>query len=92
MESSDHFSSVPVNAERYQSTLSDFLWSELNRIDVSDAYSQQDGATRYATRETIQFLRSKFRQGVISRNIDFNRPLRSLDFFSVGCFKKSSLR
>jgi len=57
----------PVNAERYQSMLSDFLWPQLNHIDVSDVYFQQDGATCHTTWNNIMFLRSKFFQRVISQ-------------------------
>jgi len=68
----DAGNAVTVNAERYQSMLSDFLWSQLNHIDVSDVYFQQNGATCHTTQNNITFLRSKFPQRVISQNADFN--------------------
>ncbi|CAK9817074.1 Transposable element Tc3 transposase [Anthophora quadrimaculata] len=83
---------VTATAEHYQSMLSDFLWPELNPIDVSDVYFQQDDVTCHTTRENVQFLRSKFGQRVISRNADINWPPRScdltpLDFFLWGYLK-----
>lgn len=88
----DAGNAVTVNAERYQSMLRDFLWTQLSHIDVSDVYFQQDGATCHTTRENITFLQSKFPQRVISRNSDFNWPPRScdltpLDFFLWGFLK-----
>lgn len=65
--------------------LSNFLWPELNHINVSDFYFQADSATCHITRENIQFLRSKFRR-VISRNADFNWILRSCDLTTLDFF------
>ena len=72
--------------------LSDFLWPQLSHTDVSGLYFQQDGATCHTTQENVTFLRSKFPQGVISRNADFNWPPRSwdltpIDFFLWGFLK-----
>ncbi|CAK9801230.1 Transposable element Tc3 transposase [Anthophora plagiata] len=83
---------VTTRAEHYQSMLSDFLWPELNCIDVSDVYFQQDDVTCDTTRENVQLLRSKFGQRVISCNADINWPPRScdltpLDFFLWGYLK-----
>jgi len=82
----DAGNAVTVNAERYQSMLSDFLWPQLNHIDVSDVYFQQDGATCHTTRNNITFLRSKFPQRVISQNADFNWPPRSCDLTPLDFF------
>ena len=77
---------VTVNAERYQSMLSDFLWPQLSHTDVSGLYFQQDGATCHTTRENVTFLRSMFLNRVISRNADFNWPPRSCDLTPVDFF------
>ncbi|KOC63369.1 hypothetical protein WH47_04087, partial [Habropoda laboriosa] len=73
------------NAERYKSILSNFLWSKLN-IDACDVYFQQDGAMCHRTRENLQFLRTKFRQRVISRNADFNSLPRSCNLTPLDLF------
>ena len=67
---------VTVNAERYQSMLSDFLSPQLSHTDVSGLYFQQN----------VTFLRSIFFQRVISRNADFNWPSRSCDLTLVDFF------
>ena len=70
----------------------EFLWSELEDMDVDDVYLQQDGATCHTIGETIGLLREKFPGQVISQNGDYNWPLRScdlttLDFFLWGYVK-----
>lgn len=83
---------VTVNSMRYNAMLKDFLWPQLDGIDHSDVYFQQDGATSHTTRENISLLRTKFPGRVISRNGDINWPPRScdltpLDFFLWGYLK-----
>ena len=61
-------------------------------MDVDDVYLQQDGATCHTGDETIGLLREKFPGQAISRNGDYNWPLRScdltpLDFFLWGYVK-----
>ena len=57
--------------------INEFLWPELEDMDVDDVYLQQDGATCDTSGETIGFLREKFPSRVISRNGDYNWPPRS---------------
>ena len=63
---------VSVNVLRYRNMNYEFSWTELEDMDVDDVYFQQDGATCYASGETIGFLREKFPGRVISRNGDYN--------------------
>jgi hypothetical protein len=83
---------VTVNAQRYRTMLTDFLWPILDEMDVGDVYFQQDGATSHTSGETIALLRQRFPGRVISRRGDINWPPRScdltpLDFFLWGYVK-----
>lgn len=83
---------VTVNGLRYRAMINDFLWPELEDIDVDDVYFQQDGATCHTSNETIAILQEKFPDRVISRRGDHNWPPRScdltpLDFFLWGHVK-----
>nr|CAH7724952.1 unnamed protein product [Callosobruchus chinensis] len=57
--------------------VNDFLWPELDGIDLGIVYFQQDGATYHTIHETIDLLREKFPDHVISRRGDHNWPPRS---------------
>ena len=52
--------------------INEFLWPELEDMNVDDVYFQQDGATCHTSGETIGFLRENFLGRVISRNGDYN--------------------
>ena len=80
---------VSVNGLRHRIMINEFLWPELEDIDVEDVYLQQDGATWHTSGETIGLLREKFPGRVIPRNRDYNWLSRScdltpLDFFLWG--------
>ena len=62
------------------------LWPKLEDMDVDDVYFKQDGATCHTSGETIGFLREKFPGLVISRNGDYNWPLRSCDLTPLDFF------
>ena len=86
------WAAVSVNGLRHRIMIYEFLWSELEDMDVDDVYLQQDGATCHTIGETIGLLREKFPGQVISQNGDYNWPLRScdlttLDFFLWGYVK-----
>jgi len=71
---------VTVNKHRYGQLIEDFLWPELEGIDINDFYFQQDGATSHTTRENIALLQPrKFPGRLISRNGDIKWPPRSCD-------------
>lgn len=83
---------VTVNGERYRNMITDFFWHELDDFDLEDMWFQQDGATCHTSRDTINLLREKFNDRVISRNADVTWPPRScditpLDFFLWGYVK-----
>ena len=40
--------------------INEFLWTELEDMDVDDVYFQQDGATCHTSGETIGLLRETF--------------------------------
>ena len=48
---------VIVNRERYRTMLEDYLWSELDELDINDMWFQQDGATSHTARVTIDLLK-----------------------------------
>ena len=51
---------VTVNGERYCAMLEDYLWPELNELDINDMWFQQDDATSHTARVTIDLLKGKF--------------------------------
>ena len=72
--------------------LEDYLWPELDELDINDMWFQQDGATNHTARVTIDLLKGKFGERVISRNGPVEWPPRScdptpLDFFLWGHMK-----
>ena len=61
-----------MNELLYRTMINEFLWSEMQVMDMDDVYFQQDGATCQTNGETIGILRKKFPSRVISRNCDYN--------------------
>ncbi|CAK9810854.1 Transposable element Tc3 transposase [Anthophora plagiata] len=83
---------VTVTGIRYRDMITNFLWKELNGMDLEDIFFQQDGATCHTAAETMQLFQTKFYGRVISRHGDVNWPPRSctltpLDFFLWGFLK-----
>lgn len=88
----DEGQTVTVNSQRYHEMLENFLWSELEGLDLDEVWFQQDGATSHTTRANIDFLHTHFPDRLISRLGDINWPPRScdltpLDFFLWGYIK-----
>ena len=84
---------VTVNGDRYRTMLNNFLWHEVEHIDVQNMWFQQDGATCHTAAETINLLAQKFGNRIISRRGNINWPPRScdltpLDFFLWGYLKQ----
>ncbi|XP_053949535.1 uncharacterized protein LOC128857797 [Anastrepha ludens] len=84
---------VTVISVRYREMITNFLWPELEDMDVDDMWFQQDGATCHTANETMALLREKFDGRIISRCGDVNCPPRScdltpLDFFLWGYLKE----
>lgn len=83
---------VTVNGERYRSMITDYFWPELDGLDITDMWFQQDGATSHTANVTMDLLKSRFGERVISRNWPVEWPPRScdltpLDFFLWGYVK-----
>lgn len=83
---------VTVNGERYRSMLKEYFFLQLEDLQLGDMWFQQDGATCHTAGQTIQLLKSKFSERLISRNGPINWPPRScdltpLDFFLWGYVK-----
>ena len=77
---------VTVNGERYRAVLEDYLWPELDELDINDMLLQQDGSTSYPARVTIDLLKGKFSKRVISRNGTVEWPPRSCDLTPLDLF------
>ncbi|GFV54144.1 putative transposable element [Trichonephila clavipes] len=83
---------VPVNGDRYRAMITNFFIPELNNHDVQELWFQQDGATCHTARATIDLLKDKFGDRLISRFGPVNWPPRScdltpLDYFLCGYVK-----
>lgn len=88
----DAGNTVTVNGVRYRAMINDFVFPEIDDIDTDDIWFQQDGATCHTAKETINLLKEKFGESIISRNGPVNWPPRScdltpLDFFLWGYVK-----
>jgi len=75
----DAGNAVTVNGVRYRNMKTEFLWPQLDGMDMEGIWFQQDGATSHTACETMELLREKFPGRVISRNGDRNWPPRSCD-------------
>lgn len=83
---------VTVNGESYREMITNFLWHELDGIDLENVWFQQDGATCHTANDTMVLLRDKFPGRIISRNGDVNWPPRSCDLTPPDFFLWSYLK
>lgn len=72
--------------------LSSWLWPKLSDLELDDIWFQQDGAPCHTANETLNLIRDKFDDRIISRRADVAWPPRScdltpLDFFLWGFLK-----
>ena len=51
---------------RYREMITDFLWPEIEDMDLDDMWFQKDGATCHTANETMTLLREKFNGRVMS--------------------------
>jgi len=84
---------ITVDGVRYGEMITNFMWPELEDMDVDDMWFQQDGATCHTANEIMALLREKFDGQIISRRGDAKWPPRScvltpLDFFLWGYLKE----
>jgi len=82
---------ITVNGERYRAMITDFLWPELEVMNLDGKWFQQD-ATYHTSNVTMDLLEEKFGGSIISRNGPVNWPPRScdltpLDYFLWGYLK-----
>ena len=83
---------VTMNGICYRNMIMEFLWPQLDGMDMEGMWFQQDGATCHTAHETTELLREKFPGYVTSGNGNQNWPQRSCDltpcnFFLWGCVK-----
>ena len=88
---------ITVNGNRYREMIRSFLWREIDDLGVENMWFQQDGATCHTARETMDLLKEKFEDRIISRRAGVNWPARScdltpLDFFLWGFVKSKVYR
>lgn len=77
---------VTVNGNRYRSMITEYFWPELDDMDLDNMWFQQDGATSHTANVTIDLLKTKFGERVISRNGPVNWPPRSCDLTPLDYF------
>ena len=77
---------VTVNGDRYRTMINDFLFENMDDIDPDEMWFQQDGATCHTAIATIDLLKSKFGDKLISRNGPVNWPPRSCDLTPLDYF------
>ncbi|GFU79087.1 putative transposable element [Trichonephila clavipes] len=82
----DEGHNVTVNGDRYRTMITNFFIPELNNHDVQELGFQQDGATCYTARATIDLLKDTFGDRLISRFGPVNWPPRSCDLIPVDIF------
>ena len=75
-----------VNGIRYREMITNFLWPEIEDMDLDDMWFQQDDATCHTDNETMALLRKKFNGRIISCRGDANWPPRSCDFTPLDFF------
>ena len=66
--------------------LEDYLWPELDELDITDMWFQQDCATSHTARVTIDLSKGKFGERVISRNGPVEWSPRSCDLTPLDFF------
>jgi hypothetical protein len=77
---------VTVNGERYRAMLTEFLFPEINQLNIDDIWFQQDGATCHTARLTIDLLQNQFGDNFLSRSGPVNWPPRSCDLTPLDYF------
>ena len=77
---------VTVNGERYRAMLEDYLWPELDKVDINNMWFQKEGATSHTAHVTVDLLKGEFGERVISRNVTVEWPPRSCDLTPLNSF------
>ncbi|GFX63522.1 putative transposable element [Trichonephila clavipes] len=82
----DEGHNVTVNGDRHRAMITNFFIPELNNHDVQELWFQQDGATCHTAHATIDLLKDKFGDRLISRFGPVNWPPRSCDLTPLDYF------
>ncbi|GFS96179.1 uncharacterized protein TNCV_1141501 [Trichonephila clavipes] len=77
---------TPLHPEKLTSLITNFFIPELNNHDVLELWFQQDGATCYTARATIDLLKDTLGDRLISRFGPVNWPPRSCDLTPLDYF------
>lgn len=77
---------VTVNGERYRTMLNGFFFPAVDQNNLQDLWFQQDGATCHTATVTMDLLKRKFGDKIISRNGPVNYPPRSCDLTPCDSF------
>lgn len=83
------FFNTTINAQRYRTQILDVFLNELDDIELTTGFFQQDGATAHTARETIAYLEQFFPGRIISREL---WPPRSPDLTSCDSFLFAHLK
>ena len=75
----------------WMKTPEDYSWPELDELDINDMWFQQAGTISHTARVTIDSLKSKFGERVISRNGPVEWPPRSCDLTPSDFFLRSHI-
>ncbi|GFU78049.1 putative DD41D transposase [Trichonephila clavipes] len=82
----DEGHNVTVNGDRYRAMITNFFIPELNNHDVQELWFQQDGTACHTARATIDLLKDRFGDRLISRFGPVNWPPRSCDLTPLDYF------
>ena len=67
-----------MNGLRYQTMINEFLWPELEDMDVDDVYFQEGSSTSDTSRKNIGLLREKFPGRVFLQLITIGRRYHAI--------------
>ena len=94
----DENETTTINAERYMGVLKQFFVKlKRKHVDVDSQWFMQDGATPHTANCTLQWLRSKFQDRIISRRTTVewaphSPDMNPCDFYLWGYLKAVSYR
>lgn len=78
--------SIRHRSQQLHTLITNFLFHELEGMDVQNMWFQQDGAPCHTATETIDLLRERFGNRIISRRGNINWPPRSCDLTPLDYF------
>ena len=75
-----------MNENRHRSMITEYFWPQLDDMHLEDMWFQQDDATSHTANVTINLLKTRFAERVISRNGPVGWPPRSCDLTPLDYF------